>query len=297
MSDRLILELEKDLSRGVSARRWRAPLQSPLLASRASAHDTIEIAFIESGVLRYRVGRRELVAQAGDIVVIPAHVEHKTDVMTPMQGGSLKVEGSVLSDVADALSQRVTLAPLTFASAEVTSMARLVTETGGGLASADKLVVASLCDAIVARVVEAIASTEAVSVETNDPRVRAVVAIIHDRFREPLTVDEIAVAAGTSRYHLSRLVKAATGKSPYELLLDVRLAEAARLLRTRAIPVTNAALDAGFTDLSRFTVQFKRVFGVTPSAYARAHQGPQPSKAASTRPVSPSSTSPSSSRS
>jgi AraC-like DNA-binding protein len=297
VSDRLILELEKDLSRGVSARRWRAPLQEPLLATRASAHESIEVAFIESGVLRYRVGRRELVAQAGDIVVIPADVEHETDVMTAMKGGTLKVESTVLHDVAEALSQKVCLSPIVFTSVEVTSLARLVTESQRGLASADRFVQASLCDAIVARVVEAIASTTPDVVDAADVRVRAAIAVIHDRFREPLTVDEIARAAGLSRYHLSRLVKAATGRGPYELLLDVRLAEAARLLRTRDIPITNAALDAGFTDLSRFTVHFKRVFAMTPSAYARGHKQRHPSKAASTTRVSSSSTRPSPSRS
>jgi len=279
VSGRLILDSERDLVHGVAARRWRTAHddgdRSPILADRASAHDTLEVAFVESGVLRYRVGSRELVAHAGDIVVIPPHVEHRTDVMTTMHGGALKIERAHFDDVARALDERVVAVPLTFTSTDVTSLARVVTSVGASASkhvAADALVHASLCDAILARVVEALSTTTAneTRASARDPRVRIVVELIHDRFREPLSVDDMARAAGTSRHHLSRLVKAATGKAPYELLLDVRLAEAARLLRTRAVPVTTAALDAGFTDVSRFGVQFKLAFGVTPSAYREA---------------------------
>ena len=54
---------------------------------------------------------------------------------------------------------------------------------------------------------------------------------ISARLEHAIDVDDIAAACGTSRFHLSRLFKAATGSSPYQYLIDVRLEESARLLR------------------------------------------------------------------
>ena len=58
-------------------------------------------------------------------------------------------------------------------------------------------------------------------------------------------------------------------RSPKAELLEARLERAKYLLRVEAMPVGQAAVQSGFTNLSHFTRYFKKECGMTPSAYAQ----------------------------
>src|SRR4051794_33355979 len=87
------------------------------------------------------------------------------------------------------------------------------------------------------------------------------------RYFERLGVDDLAKAAGLSRAHFSREFRAAFGESPHSYLLTRRLERAAALLRTTDNSITDVCLSVGLQSLGSFTTSFKRMFGVTPSAY------------------------------
>ena len=104
----------------------------------------------------------------------------------------------------------------------------------------------------------------------SDPRpVQRAREFLHSRADELVSLDEIAHAAGVSKYYLVRLFHSAVGMSPYRYHLCVR-AERARTLLDRGSTPSQAAAAAGFFDQSHFTRVFKKVFGVTPGMYARA---------------------------
>jgi len=89
------------------------------------------------------------------------------------------------------------------------------------------------------------------------------------RLAEPLTIDELAAAAGLSRFHFARQFKAATGHPPHEYLVRLRVDRAQELLRQhgRAWNFAAVAHEVGFSDQSHLTRQFKRVVGVTPGEF------------------------------
>jgi len=87
-----------------------------------------------------------------------------------------------------------------------------------------------------------------------------------------VTLDDIARAAGVSRYHLSRAFAIATGRSIMRYLRGRRLSEAARRLAEGAPDILDVALDAGYGSHEAFTRAFGDQFGVTPeSVRAQAH--------------------------
>jgi AraC-like DNA-binding protein len=90
------------------------------------------------------------------------------------------------------------------------------------------------------------------------------------RFFEPLTVDDLARAAGLSRAHFSRAFRRAFGESPHEYLLTRRLERAAALLRTTDRQVVDICFSVGLRSLGSFTSSFTRTFGVPPTAYRAA---------------------------
>ncbi len=84
------------------------------------------------------------------------------------------------------------------------------------------------------------------------------------------TTSVAAKRLGISRMHLNRRLRALTGKSTHELILD-RQMELARTLLTQPLPVAYVALSVGFRSFSHFAKVFRKRFGVTPSAF-RARQ-------------------------
>lgn len=84
---------------------------------------------------------------------------------------------------------------------------------------------------------------------------------------EPLSLADLAAEAGMSPYHFLRLFRRTTGITPHQFLLNRRLHRAAVGLRSSRAPIARVAADAGFGDLSTFNHRFRRVMGVTPSAF------------------------------
>jgi AraC-like DNA-binding protein len=87
------------------------------------------------------------------------------------------------------------------------------------------------------------------------------------RYFEPLDVDDMAAAAGLSRAHFSREFRRAFGETPHAYLLTRRLERAAALLRTTDNSVAEICLSVGLSSIGSFTTSFRRMFGVSPTAY------------------------------
>jgi AraC-like DNA-binding protein len=90
------------------------------------------------------------------------------------------------------------------------------------------------------------------------------------RYGEPLGVDDMARAAGLSKAHFSREFKQAFGESPHAYLLTRRLERAATLLRVTDRSVAYVCVSVGLQSVGSFTTSFKRMFGLTPTAYRAA---------------------------
>src|SRR5438874_2484232 len=88
-----------------------------------------------------------------------------------------------------------------------------------------------------------------------------------------LTADDLAAAAGCSRYAAYRAFSQAYGLSPSDYQRQLRVRTARRLLSAGAAPAEVAA-DAGFADQAHLTRWFRRYYGVTPGAYRAAAGGP-----------------------
>ncbi|HLZ77241.1 AraC family transcriptional regulator [Phenylobacterium sp.] len=101
-------------------------------------------------------------------------------------------------------------------------------------------------------------------------RVLAVARLLDSAFDEPLSLDELAAAAGLSRYHFVRVFRAVVGDSPHQYLIGARLRAAANRLLDTAEPITAIALDVGFNDISHFNATFRRTFGAAPGAWRKA---------------------------
>ncbi len=84
-----------------------------------------------------------------------------------------------------------------------------------------------------------------------------------------ITIQTVADYLGLDRSYLHRLFKKATGVSPQEYLLDLRIRKSCSLLRQTDLSVAVIALSVGYEDTLYFSRLFKKKKGVSPSDYRK----------------------------
>lgn len=93
---------------------------------------------------------------------------------------------------------------------------------------------------------------------------------IRHHIAEPMTVAQVAEAARCSPTTAQRLFAKHTGESMQAWIRHVRLREAASMLRTTGLRVSEIAQFVGYSDPLYFSRAFRRVYGVAPSKFSRA---------------------------
>ena len=91
-----------------------------------------------------------------------------------------------------------------------------------------------------------------------------------EHFVEPLGVDDLAKVAGFSRFHFTRLFTAHVGSSPTAWLVELRVKEAARLLRETRLSLKEIAVRCGFKDAGYLGKVFLARTGQPPGSYRRS---------------------------
>lgn len=84
---------------------------------------------------------------------------------------------------------------------------------------------------------------------------------------QPITLRQLADAAGYSPWHAARMFKERTGRTPFAYIRLRRLSKAALRLRDEQPRVVDVALDFVFDSHEGFTKAFSKQFGLTPWRY------------------------------
>ncbi len=86
-------------------------------------------------------------------------------------------------------------------------------------------------------------------------------------------VEDLAGAIGVSRVQLHRKLKTLTGTTTSEFIRNIRLKQAAKLLKEKKVNVSQIAYLVGFTNPTLFSIAFKKFYGCTPSEYMDRESG------------------------
>jgi hypothetical protein len=95
----------------------------------------------------------------------------------------------------------------------------------------------------------------------------AVVDHIEHHIEEPLPVERLARESGLSVSRFKSRFRAESGFPPAEFVLRRRIERASRLLSSSHGTVLEVALQSGFTSSQYFASAFRRVTGMTPTAF------------------------------
>lgn len=92
---------------------------------------------------------------------------------------------------------------------------------------------------------------------------------VTSRLDRRLTLDDLANAAGLSKFHFARRFRGSTGVTPHEFVLQHRVDRARLLLRRTDVPLPEVASTCGFADQSHMNRIFRKRLGTTPGTVRR----------------------------
>jgi AraC family transcriptional regulator len=104
-------------------------------------------------------------------------------------------------------------------------------------------------------------------------KLRKITELMAAHLDEEFSLVRLAREADMSEFHFSRLFKRATGLTPSQYFIHLRMEKARRLLRETNQSVIEIGLDVGYTSPSHFAQIFRREVGISPSEYRRQPDG------------------------
>lgn len=255
------------------------------------AHDFLVLLLVEAGRAAMRVDDRELPLTPGDAVVLApgavvaphaGHVDPATDVWMvyfPADVVDPATTGSLVSWRSHPL-----LAPLVghgrvgaqrFAVPDeerarwrehVRALDTELRERRDGAAAAVRAHLTLLLVGLTR--LEAVVTDELR--ERDEPLLATVFEVVEERFREPLSLRDVAAAVGLTPGHVTTVVRRRTGRTVQQWITERRLREARRLLHDTDLTVAAVAARVGFRDAGYFVRRFRAEHGVPPGRWRAA---------------------------
>lgn len=102
-------------------------------------------------------------------------------------------------------------------------------------------------------------------------RIQKVAHYVREHLSEPITLSDMADAAGMSPMHFAALFRMATGQRPHHYLMEQRILHAKELMMRTSWSLCEIALSAGFSTQAHFSTVFKRFAGTTPKQWRISH--------------------------
>ena len=103
----------------------------------------------------------------------------------------------------------------------------------------------------------------------DDEFIQKVTELVKEGLGKNFNVDTLCASVNMSRTSFYNKIKALTGIAPAEFIRNIRMQEAALMLKSQRYTVAEVSDKMGFADSKYFTDTFKKFYGVPPSIYMK----------------------------
>lgn len=235
--------------------------------------NTIELLYIYDGEGRYRVGRREYMVSAGDMVICNAQTLHgeDTNLKNTIQTYCIALSGVQLPGLPENClipSERRPVVSMTrfkeMADMMMPNIHNMIQMNENQLGRQMAVVVLMMTWHEL-QLQQQDSSNR--YVQRNEWLIREITKYLDEHYTEAIRMEDICEKFHLSASHLSHMFKRETGFSPKQYIIFRRIGEAQSLLSESDIPIRQIEEQLGFTSSCHLTSTFKKYVGISPREY------------------------------
>ena len=227
-------------------------------------HDHYEIYYLVKGEIRYFIGNMTFDLKAGDMVLIPPGVIHKTASAADNSMERILLiftDNFLLKDPGDKIFDCFGRYYIENAGA----LEKLLIAIESEHYSKDKYsfdIIRCYIETLLIRLSRIVSDT--VAEKPVQSEFQKIANYITENYASEITLEKLSQMYSISKSHLSRQFKLTTGFGLNEYITLVRIKNAERLILNTSYPITDIATMCGFNDSSYFSVVFKKIKGISP---------------------------------
>jgi len=231
-------------------------------------HESIEILyFIEGGSVVFS-NMINYPVTAGDIAVMNVnHIHTVNSAQVPCRYYCLIIDKSFCDEL-DIAVESLQFSPVVQDDIAVEFMKQIVSEIEN---KSDRYWRQAVKEAIIGLLVHLCRfhlcsdTTAVTAVDNKMVLVKECIRFILQRYKQPLSLDDIGERLGVSKYYFCHVFKEHTGRTINDYINFLRCCNARSLIRSGIYNVSESALMSGIPNLSYFSKTYKRHMGVSPS--------------------------------
>lgn len=103
-------------------------------------------------------------------------------------------------------------------------------------------------------------------------KINDVINYILQNYSEDIKLADVATIANYSQAAFCHFFKQHTRKTFIQFLIEVRVSKACKMLRSSDLNVSQICYDSGFNNVSNFNRHFKKITGLSPTAYTKKYK-------------------------
>lgn len=235
-------------------------------------HDFFEIYYMMSGTCNYFIDDKIYEVIAGDIVLIPSGVIHRTNYISSEHTRILIEcsENMIPKEVKNSLSSILHLYRGTFINRDFYNIYKRLEKEYSDPDQFSREMIQSTINMIFCTFARTKSIIKDYRIKNN--MIEEIVSHVKENFNQPINLAKVARDHFISQEHLSRTFKKHTGFGFNEYLTLVRLQHAENLLKSpNKMSISEIAYNCGFNDSNYFSDKFKKAYGISPLRYSKCH--------------------------
>jgi AraC family transcriptional regulator len=214
----------------------------------------------------------------GDLWVMPEGSRHQVRFERNVEGVALAFDPGTFQHMvesSDGRSSLPILQSLTVCPPKISHLMRALMHESNDPSAQDGVGLECIATAIALATCQhagAIAAATKAEPRLAPRQIRVVRAYVETHLHQQISLADMAATAELSVFHFLRSFKGSVGSTPARYVLDRRMERARHLLKVSRLTVSEIGIGVGFDDVSHFSRAFRRVVGMTPSAFRSAAQ-------------------------
>ncbi|ARQ02809.1 hypothetical protein CAK95_07225 [Pseudorhodoplanes sinuspersici] len=258
-------------------RRWRHEAMKGALP--ALSDHVLATYYSAPRDLHWRSGENRIVARAqiDSISIIPQDHDGRWDIAGPIEVSHIFLTDARLQSCADGIAngKEVRLIDRAgFADPVAAGLMRMLSRESSPDIQSSRLFLDHAIDLLCVQLIRSHSSVSALATTTKrrglaDWQVKRVTDFMRERLDQDISLGELAGLVNLSRHHFCTSFRLATGQTPHERFMHLRIDRAREMLAASSASITEIALDVGYETPSAFTASFRKITAMTPSDYRR----------------------------